>query len=83
MISVKQNKIALLNLRATFDAIENIDKAIAKYSDGSTGPAYIAFEYANLENLQIDRELMVTALVGQREKLVSYLRSLGIEWDVE
>ena len=83
-ISLKQNRIALHNLGVTFDAITNLNKAIKYYSEDKAGPAYISFEYASeLRKAQIDRAILVTALTAQRDKLVSYLRDLGIEWDIE
>ena len=82
-ISVKEHCIGLANLGVTFDAIRNLNRAITYYSSDKVGPAYISFEYSILENAQIERSIMVTALKAQRERLIDYLRGIGLDWDIE
>ena len=82
MISLEEHRTALINLRGTIEAIEDIDKLIAFYSVDKPGPAYCEFHYVegiSKPEVQFDRSLMVMALKSQRQKLVDYLATLGIE----
>lgn len=81
MISLKDNRIALMNLAGTIDALENIDELIKEYSEDKPGPAYVTFEFTfeNHDKVQFDRAIMVNALYEQREKLTDYLALLGIK----
>lgn len=80
MIKLSKNRNALINLGVTVDALEEIDKLIARYSEDKTGPAYCSFEYIGPVNkVQFDRQIIITALKAQRQKLVDYLAGLGIE----
>ena len=93
MISAKEKIVALKNLGHTFEAIENLDKAIAHYSAGKIanclpklGPAYVKFDYVeNLPkgyNFQIERPFILEALYKQRDALIAYLATLGFDWDL-
>lgn len=81
MISLKDNKTALINLSVTIEAIEKFDILIEHYSEDKPGPAYIQMKHVPHTNVdvQIDRQLMVVALVAQRQKLIDYMATLGID----
>lgn len=80
MIKLKDNRVALMNLGATINAIENLDELIRHYSNPVPGPAYVTFEHLDRPmSVQIDRSIMLVALNAQRDKLVEYMASLGIE----
>ena len=84
MISLKENKNALLNLGATIGAIEQFDALITHYSEDKPGPAYIQFNHgantlSGSANVQINREIILVALKAQRQKLVDYMATLGID----
>ena len=83
MISLKENKTALLNLNVTIKALDQIDQLIAKYSNGQAGTAYYAFKHLdgidNKADVQFDRAIIVSALQAQREKHRTYLATPGIE----
>jgi hypothetical protein len=80
MISLKDNRVALMNLHTTIQAVENLDALIENYSTDSQGPAYVTFDYyrAGDTKVQFDREIMVIALTAQRARLTAYLETLGI-----
>jgi hypothetical protein len=80
MISLKDNRTALMNLHATIQAIENLDALIENYSKASPGPAYVTFDgySTGATRVQFDREIMVIALTAQRAQLTAYLATLGI-----
>lgn len=83
MISVKENHTALFNLPVTIQAIKDLDELIRYFSEDRLGPAYVTFKYVpSVDNTQIERSIMLTALKMQRERLVDYLTTLGIEWDL-
>lgn len=82
-ISIKEHGIGLANLGVTFDAIRNLNAAIRLYSIDKPGPAYIKFENTILENAQIERSIMVECLKAQRQRLIDYLISMGLDWDIE
>lgn len=81
MIKLSEHKTALMNLQGTIEAIENIDRLIAFYSEEKQGPAYCYFEYVHgsQTTVQFKRPVMVDALTAQRSSLVSYLATLGID----
>ena len=81
MIKLKDSRNALLNLPVTIDAIERIDRAIAEYSNGpAVGPAYCTFNInGSAVAVQLDRAIAVTALQAQKQRLVDYLKNLGID----
>ena len=81
MIKLKDSRNALLNLPVTIDAIERIDRAIAEYSNGpAVGPADCTFNInGSAVAVQLDRAIAVTALQAQKQRLVDYLKNLGID----
>lgn len=80
MIKLKDNRVALINLGTTIKAIDQLDELILIYSEPTPGPAYVTFEYLDRPmSAQIDRSIMLVALNAQRDKLVEYMASLGIE----
>lgn len=79
MISLKDNRTALVNLGSTLVAIDDITKLIDIYSENKPGPAYIRCVHEGNLDIQIDRTIMVTTLEAQRTRLVSYLATLGID----
>lgn len=81
MIKLSENKVALMDLCVTITAIENLDYLIENYKQDKLSPAYCTFEYVveDRSQVQIDRKIMVKALESQRERLVNYLSSLGID----
>lgn len=83
MISLSENKTALLNLGSTIDAIDSLDYLIKEYSEDKVGPAYCNFEYLQTKHskVQIERSVMVKALKEQRQVLVKYLNTLNIQVD--
>jgi hypothetical protein len=81
-ISVKEHCVELASIGVTFDAIRNLNEAIREYSRPVVGPAYIKFEHTVLENAQIERSIMVTALAAQRQRLIDYLTGIGLDWDI-
>lgn len=82
MISVKDNMVSLSNLGVTFNAITNLDDAIAHYSEDKPGPAYLYFKNCPVpEGFQIERGIILVALHRQRHVLIDYLASIGIAWD--
>lgn len=80
MIKLSENRTALCGLPITISALERIDKLIESYDDGKVGPAYVKFDYISMDDtVQIDRKIMVEALKKQRQVLVVYLATLGID----
>ena len=80
MIKLSEHRTALINLGNTIDAIEEIDLLINRYSEDKPGPAYCNFEYMGPVNkVQFDRSIILVALKAQRQRLVDYLETLGIE----
>lgn len=82
MIKLSENKTSLVNLNSTIKAVDSLDYLIKEYQqDHKVGPAYCNLEYVANDHskVQIDRKIMVVALQSQRQKLVDYLASLGID----
>lgn len=81
MIKLKDNSVPLCNLSVTIDAFKEFNKLIRYYSEDKAGPAYLSarVNYDNYIAIQVDREIMVTALKAQRQKLVDYLTTLHID----
>lgn len=84
MIKLSENRVALLNIRSTIEALETLKELRAYYSETplKVGPAYVTFRYTNLGNLvdaQIDRAIMVECLTDQIARLEDYLATLGID----
>jgi S-adenosylmethionine:tRNA-ribosyltransferase-isomerase (queuine synthetase) len=80
MISLKDNKTALINLKLTINEIENLDQLIEHYKK-VPGPAYVEMRHVKCGtvDVQIDRKIMLVALKEQRQKLVDYMATLGID----
>ena len=82
MISLKTHKTTLINLECTINALININRLIDVYSADKPGPAYVKFDRGlghGLVDVQINRAIIVPALKAQREELVKYLATLGID----
>lgn len=82
MVKLSENRTALINLGTTIAAIDELDTLIKFYSVDKPGPAYCSFTHVDGPGevkVQIDRKLMVPTLQAQRQKLVDYLATLGIE----
>jgi hypothetical protein len=81
-ISFKTHKTAPINLECTINALININRLIDAYSADKPGPAYVKFDHVlghGLIDVQINRAIIVPALKAQREELVKYLATLGID----
>jgi hypothetical protein len=82
MISLKTHKAALVNLEGTINALINFNRLIDAYSVDKPGPAYVKFDHVlghGLVDVQINRAIVLPALKAQREELVKYLATLGID----
>jgi hypothetical protein len=82
MIKLSENRTALVNIPITIKAIDDFDDLINYYSVDKPGPAYCTFKGIDGPgeiSVQIDRPIMVETLKLQRQKLVDYLVTLGIE----
>lgn len=82
MVKLSENRMALINLGTTIAALDELDALIKFYSVDKPGPAYVT--YTNVDGpsevkVQIDRKIMVPALQAQRQKMVDYLATLGVE----
>lgn len=81
MISLNEHRTALINLRTTIEAIDDLDTLIEFYSKPSPGPAYVEFYHVDGPGeikVQLDRAFAIQALQSQRQKLVDYMAKLGI-----
>lgn len=81
MIKLSENKTALMNLTGTIEAVGTLDYLIKWYKQIKVGPAYCKLDYVSINhcNVQLDRNIMVEALTKQRQVLVDYLATLGID----
>ena len=84
MIKLSENRVALLNLHGTIEALEKFKELHEYYSENpsSPGPAYVTFRFTKVGNLvdaQIDRAIMVKCLKDQIARLEDYLATLGID----
>ena len=80
MINLKENEIALMNLGATINELNSIDKMIEYYSDRFTKVHISLQNYdAGRNSIQMNGSIFVEALYQQRDVLVAYLEKLGIE----
>lgn len=81
MIKLKDKITSLMNLEGTIKALRDLNHLIKYYSDGKIGPAYLTARYVGSPEVefQVDQEFMVPALQAQRESLVAYLATLGID----
>lgn len=81
MISLKDYSVPLSNLHVTIHALKNFNQLINYYSEDAPGPAYLTarIKYNNGIDFQVDREIIITALKAQRQKLVDYLATMLID----
>lgn len=81
MISLKDNRTALFNIDSTIEALEKLDILIEHFSVDIPGPAYLTIQHVHLTNnsIQIDRKIFLPVLTQQRQNLVEYLATLGID----
>ena len=80
MISLKDKRIALMNLAITIRALEDIDTLLDKYDDDKPGPAYAQIDsFSKRVEVQFDRKILVQALQDQKQHFVEYLATLGID----
>lgn len=83
MISLKENRAALLNLKATINALDNFDLLIEYYSkEKPPVSANVEFQYIDgpgKVSIEFDRKTILSALRAQKSELVEYLKSLGIQ----
>jgi hypothetical protein len=80
MISLVENRVSLQNLAGTIEALDQIDKLIVYFSDGKIAPAYLTVRYVpGTPEIQVDRSAFLEILRSQREKLVQYFATLGID----
>ena len=81
MIKLSENRTALVNLKLTIDALDELNLLIDFYKQDKPGPAYCTFEYVDTyaRKVQFDRAVIVEALIAQKERLTTYLEELGID----
>lgn len=82
MVKLSENRVALINLGTTINAMDELDTLIKFYSVDKPGPAYVTFTHVDGPGevkVQIDRKNILPALQAQRQKLVDYLATLGVE----
>ena len=84
MIKLSENRVALLDLGGTIEALEKLKELQAYYSESPSkpGPAYVTFRWTKIDNMvdaQIDRAIMVECLRNQIARLEDYLATLGID----
>lgn len=82
MINLRENRVALMNLPGTVQAMEELEALIDFYSENKPGPAYVSFLHVDgpgQVEVQIDRKIILPALQAQHRKFVEYLAALGIE----
>ena len=86
MINLKKNLTQLTNLDVTINAIRNLNALIKFYSEDKPGSAYLTTRWGphgvggSVEiEFQMDRKIIVPALVAQRQALVDYLATINID----
>lgn len=81
MIKLSEHKTALVNIDTTVKALEDLNRLISTYKVDLPGPAYCSFHYVGTEDIkvQFNRKKMVELLKEQRQQLVDYLATLGID----
>jgi hypothetical protein len=82
MIKLSEYHTQLINLPLAIKAIEEIDRLTSFYSVDKPGPAYCKFEYVDGIgecSVQFDRYVILVALKNQRQIIVDYLATLGVE----
>lgn len=83
LIPLSTRRTELHNLPHTIGALKRIDDLIAHYSDDRINCAPVVFRQSGSTNVEVhlDREIAVRALKEQRQTLVDFLRTLGIDAD--
>lgn len=82
MISLKDNHTALMNLPTTIKALEDLEVIIKLYELNKVGPAYCTFTYIDgpgTIDVQFHRKIILQSLYAQRDVMIDYLKTLGIE----
>jgi len=81
MIELSKHRTSLVNMQYTIEGLERLDHLIDIYAKPLPGPAYVIFQGLNGEKIetQIDRSFIVPALEQQRDKLIAYMATLGID----
>ena len=82
MISLKEKRVALVNLPVTIKALEDVETLITYYSADKHGSATCLFTHVDgpgQVSVHFDRDIVVSALETKRQRLVEYLATLGIE----
>jgi len=81
MIKLSENRTALVNLKLTIDALDELNTLIDFYKEDKPGPAYCTFEYVSTyaRKVQFDRSVIMEALIAQKERVTAYLEELGID----
>jgi hypothetical protein len=83
MIKLSENMTALVNLKTTIEAMQNLKELISYYSVDKPGPAYMTADYnGHIIDLQFDRYIAVNAMKEQYQILYDYLSELEIEADL-
>ena len=82
MVKLSENRVALINLGTTIAALDELDALIKFYSADKPDPAYITCTHVDglgEVKVQIDRKNILPALKAQKQRLVDYLATLGVE----
>lgn len=85
MINLKKNLTQLTNLDVTINAVRNLNALIKFYSEDKPGSAYLTTRWgprgvgSGEIEFQMDRKIIVPALVAQRQALVNSLAKLNID----
>ena len=82
MVKLSENRVALINLGTTIAAMDELDVLIKFYSVDKPGPAYVTFTHVDGPGevkVQFDRNNILPALKAQKQLLVDYLATLGVE----
>lgn len=85
MINLKKNLTQLTNLDVTINAVRNLNALIKFYSEDKPGSAYLTTRWgprgvgSGEIEFQMDRKIIVPALVAQRQALVNSLATLNID----
>jgi len=81
MIELSKHRTSLVNMQYTIEGLERLDHLIDIYAKPLPGPSYVIFQGLNGEKIetQIDRSFIVPALEQQRDKLIAYMATLGID----
>lgn len=82
MLNLSENYTALVNLKVTLDALEQLRALIDIYSEDKPGPSYVRFvlpQTGSEKAVQFARPVIITALRAQEKQLVDYLGTLNID----